>query len=228
MRTSALFQTVRLGVEDPDALRTFYLEKLGLAEEEPDRPGFRCHVGATQLEFSPAPSPPPQHFAFNIPRNQLEAAEAWLGERIDLVPNPDGGYVFPFPDWDAQALYAIDPGGNIVEWIARHAVENDVSGDFGADQMLEVSEVGVSTGNVAVLAATLRAGLVLRGYRPASEKFAAIGDERGLFVLVENGRPWFPTSTPAASAPADIEIAAEGREPTTFAPAGARLRVRRV
>ena len=153
-----------------------------------------------------------------------------MSSRVDLLRHPDGGHVFPFPSWDAQALYALDPAGNIVEWIARHAVANDVTAEdgeaaFDASHMLEVSEIGVVTGNVSILAATLRAGLVLPGYRPATQQFAALGDERGLFILVKEGRPWFPTEVVATPAPAVVEIDGRGLEPRRFAPAGAMLRI---
>ena len=240
IRRTALFRGVRLGVVDPEPLRRFYLESLALPEVATERTGFAVQVGETTLEFSPATGSAgggaPHHFAFNIPRDRLEAARDWLSERIELLPNPDGGHVFPFPDWDAQALYALDPGGNIVEWIARHALSNEAgessagdesaAAEFGPEQMLEVSEVGVVTGNVPVYTATLRAGLGLRGYRPASPDFAPIGDERGLFIIAEQGRPWFPTETPAAPAPVEVRIDAAGREKRRFAPAGGMLRVR--
>ena len=230
MRETALFRSVRLGVEDPEALREFYLDRLELPVVETGRSGFAATVGASKLEFSPVPSSAPHHFAFNIPRNRLEAATAWLSSRVDLLRHSDGGHVFPFPSWDAQALYAIDPGGNIVEWIARHAVPNESPEDptdplFDVSSMLEVSEVGLVTGNVAILTATLRAGLMMRGYRPPSKEFAAIGDERGLFVVVESERPWFPTEIPASPAPVVVEIDGAGLEPRRFAPAGAMLQI---
>jgi hypothetical protein len=54
---------------------------------------------------------------------------------------------------------------------------------------------------VAAFASALRDNLGLGPYRSGSDDFAAVGDERGLLVLVREGRPWFM----AEHVPATVE-----------------------
>ncbi len=225
MRDSALFRTVRFGVRDPAMVHEFYADRLGLAERAVEGSGFAVRAGSSQLELFPvSDGEPTHHFAFNIPENQIADAIEWLSARIDLLRGPGDDVVFSFPEWDAHSLYAVDPAGNIVEWIARHSVANASEEEFSPRSHLEVSEVGVSVKNVSVLAASLRAALALRAYRPSGETFATVGDERGLFVLSAIGRPWFPSVTESMTGAVEVEIAGIGT-PRRFSPPGTQLHV---
>ena len=45
-------------------------------------------------------------------------------------------------------------------------------------------------------------------YSGDRESFAAVGDERGLLILVPEGRAWLPTDTPTRRHPHSVTIAA--------------------
>lgn len=77
------------------------------------------------------------HFVFDVPQNKLMLAREWLIERVPLIQGPsnrrDSRYpndIRHFPDWSAHAFFFWDPADNIVEFIARHDVENDSASPF--------------------------------------------------------------------------------------------------
>jgi hypothetical protein len=169
---------------------------------------FTLQAGASRLIFELTTAAlAAYHFAFNIPRNKILLARDWLTDRVTLLRRNDEE-IFDFASWNAEALYFLDPDGNIVEFIARHDLSNDTAGDFSSDDLLEVSEVGLPVDDVLMLAADVEARLGISPYDGPVETFAALGDPRGLFIVSKIGRHWMPTSTP--SAPAPIQVTIEG------------------
>lgn len=81
------------------------------------------------------------HFAINVPQNQFEDAVTWLSDRVELLSDTETGdsEIF-FEDWNAHAVYCLDPAGNLLELIARHDLSNDSDRPFGSENFLEVSE----------------------------------------------------------------------------------------
>lgn len=170
-------------------------------------PGYGVlRAGTTQLMWQQAPpgSLPIYHFAFDIPRNQLNEAAAWLSQRLILLEQ-DGATQFDFPDWNASSVYFYDPAGNIVEFIARANLANDHQGEFGSEQILRVSELGWPVEDPQQ--AQQQFGLpAWRDYGP----FKALGGETGLILLVPEGRPWKPTDIPARMEPATVVCELDG------------------
>jgi catechol 2,3-dioxygenase-like lactoylglutathione lyase family enzyme len=186
------------------AMKTFYAGTLGLRvlEEKDDR--LTIGAGQTRLAFVPAGSDgtsgpdaasPFYHVAFNIPENKILAARAWQLERSPLMPIPerlrDPAYpddVVDFRHWNAHSVFFIDPGGNVVEYIARHDLRNAAPGPFGTADILYASEIAFVVDDVAATALSLRGLIGVEQYRGADERFTAIGDERGLLLIVKRGR----------------------------------------
>jgi catechol-2,3-dioxygenase len=198
---------VQLPTADPAALRPFYTDTLGLPllREEPGT--LAVQAGATRLTFTAAEGgAPTHHFAFNIPRDALASAKGWLSGRADLLTQ-DGADEFASEAWDARQVYFFDPAGNILELIARQGMPDEADGPFGPRHILNVSEVGLPTGDVPAVVAALGRDLGLPPYQDQSDTFSAVGDERGLLIVVKAGRHWFPTTTAAAVAPLAITIA---------------------
>src|SRR5690242_17559175 len=77
-------------------------------------------TGETTLLFRAADDEPFYHFALLVPGDRFDAAHAWADERFELV-----GGVFDFDNWDARAVYFLDPAGNIVELIAHRGLEEN-------------------------------------------------------------------------------------------------------
>jgi catechol-2,3-dioxygenase len=116
----ARFATRRL-----DAQKAFYGGVLGLPPLEDDGRIAAFGAGDSRLVFAEAEGDEPMyHFAFDVPRNKLSEAKAWLAKRVGLLER-DGRDEFEFPSWNATAAYFRDPAGNVVELIARRNLPND-------------------------------------------------------------------------------------------------------
>lgn len=194
----------------------FYHGSLGLPllGQEPD--ALTLKAGASTLAFRTSESASAgafYHFAFNIPQNKILAARLWQKERTPLLPIPEHLRDPRFPDdvvhyrhWNSHSVFFFDPAGNVVEYIARHDLRNDAEGDFSPADILYASEIGLVVDDVPAAAGRLGRLLELQPYRGASDSFAALGDERGLLLVMKRGRvvsfdsPWrkavsvFPTS----------------------------------
>ena len=154
--------------------------------------------GASRVRFEPGPEVC-SHFAVNVPPNRFEEAVAWARRQAELVQDD-----VPFEMWRARAAYYFDPAGNLVELIARERAPGD-------ELLLEVSEVGLPVTDVGAAADFLEAELGLPDFSGDRESFSAVGDDRGLFILVPVGRPWLFTDRPASDARVRVKI--EGSEP---------------
>jgi catechol 2,3-dioxygenase-like lactoylglutathione lyase family enzyme len=149
-----------------------------------------------------------QHLAFTIPTGSFAAARGWLEQRAALLDlGGDVEFAGP-PNWNSHSLYFDGPDGAILELIERRDLDNAVDADFGPEQLLCVSEVGVAVPDVLGTVRRLEA-LGVRPYAsPPGESFAPVGDVNGLIILVAPDRPWFPTQgRPAALGRVKVGIA---------------------
>jgi catechol 2,3-dioxygenase-like lactoylglutathione lyase family enzyme len=209
-------RSVTLATADPDALRPFYAEMLGLPVSDTAE-GFVVAVGASAVEFrrATADTAPTYHVAFSVPGDSADAAARWLDARADLLAD-DGRTQFRYEYLDATAVYAADPAGNVLELLARDGRGSNDGGEFGPDSLLDVGEIGVVVDDVPGVAAAL-ADVFDVGGSP-DDDFAYLGDEDGAFVLAAPGRAWFPTDRPAAPAP--LTVVATGGEGTVSVDGG--------
>lgn len=192
---------LRLLTRDIAVQHRFYAEVLGLPVARESDNSFAVMSAGTEIEFANATvGAPIYHFAFNIPENQIEAAREWVAARVPLVKDRDGSDIVFFESWNAHSIYFFDPAGNIIEFIARHTLPNASSVSFGPGSILEVSEIGLAVPDVAAAAKQIQRDLGATTYRPISEDFASIGDERGLLIVVRRGRKWFMAEHLAAEA----------------------------
>jgi catechol-2,3-dioxygenase len=207
--------------------RDFYVRALGLGLLEDEGERFAVRAGGTRLSFvASGDDPTSQHFAFNIPENQLTAARRWLAQRAPMIPGPHGEQELDFSSWNADAVYCLDPAGNVVELIARHSLPNAADAPFGPRALLEVSEVGVPVSDVPAAVAFLEEPVGIPLWDGDRRGFAAMGDDVGLFIVVPQGRPWFPTDRPAHTPPLAIVIS--GSTPARYdaTPLGLALEAR--
>jgi catechol-2,3-dioxygenase len=168
---------VVLPAPDPEALAAFH------------GPAY----GSSRIRFEPGPEVC-SHFAVNVPPQRFEEAVDWARERVELVDDD-----VPFPAWRARSAYFFDPGGNIVELIARERAP-------GEDLFLEISEVGLPVADVGSAVDWLEGELGLPHFSGNRRDFSAVGDDRGLFIVVPVGRPWLFTEEPAPDAPLRVTI----------------------
>jgi catechol-2,3-dioxygenase len=166
-----------LPASDPEALAEFH------------GPAY----GSSRIRFEPGPAVC-SHFAVNVPPQRFEEAVDWARERVELVDDD-----VPFPAWRARSAYFFDPGGNIVELIARERAP-------GEDLFLEISELGLPVADVGAAVEWLEGELGLPHFSGNRRDFSAVGDDRGLFIVVPVGRPWLFTEEPAPDAPLRVAI----------------------
>src|SRR5262249_47447485 len=90
--------------------------------------------------------------------------------------------------WNAHSIFFFDPAGNVVEHIARHDLKNDGRGAFGSADILYASEIAWVVDDVAATGSKLKEVVGLGQYKRASDRFAAVGDEHGLLLVMKRGR----------------------------------------
>lgn len=192
----------------------FYTEVLQLKVTGQTETGVSFGAGSTVLGFREdlVTPDPVYHFAFNIPHNQLAAAMAWLSVRVELLPVNAAGNIAEFSNWRADAVYFKDNNGNLLEFIARHDLDNAREVPFSAEDILCISEIGIAVDSVpAFLEEVVKAhGFDIYAKQAPMEKFAALGDDEGLLIVAETHRNWFPTSIPAGKFP--VKVVADGIE----------------
>jgi len=208
-------QRVELLTVDLEAQSDFYTNILELPTE-PTSSRLLIAAGTTEILFTQA-SPDfdgAYHFAFNIPENQYFAAKKWISSRIPLLRDESGKEDFAFESWNSDSLYFMDLAGNILEFIARHNLQNAADGIFNSSQILNVSEIGLPSENVIGWANELCTRLGLSVFKQESnETFTPVGDDNGLFILPIQNRIWMPDSgVPAKMLPIKVRGNSDGKD----------------
>lgn len=200
---------LELLTNDLEATRSFYQEVTGLKILDSSDDAVAFEAGSTLLTFRHTTIPRPvYHFAFTIPSNKLyEALEVMKG-RTTLLNLPDGNGVADFAHWNAEAFYFYDNNGNILEFIARHSLDNAEEIPFSSNHICCISEAGLVTRDVPALAAKISQTYTvpLFSKQPAQASFTVMGDDHGLLILVADKRHWFPTTVEAYSFPITIRF----------------------
>ena len=198
-------------------LNEFYHEMLGLPITN-QKHGLQLKAGNSDIFFKQHAGSlrPFYHFAFNIPFNKIESARQWLKKKTDLIwINDYNGEIAEFFNWKARSIYFLDPAGNIVELIGRQEFVLDSENDFGPDDFLSVSEIGivylkeVYENRIAEMMEVMELDYFAR--QKPLPGFSAIGNDEGLLIAVYNERNWYPTSLRAAIFPLEIEILNKGK-----------------
>jgi catechol-2,3-dioxygenase len=153
-------------------------------------------ASSTRLRFEPGPDVC-SHWALNVAPHRFEEAVAFAAQRVELLHKD-----VAFESWRARSAYFHDPAGNIVELIARERAP-------GGELFLEVSEVGLPVTDVGAAVDFLESEVGLEHFSGDRKEFSAVGDDRGLFIVVPVGRPWLFTDQPAPDHPLVVSIAAD-------------------
>ena len=215
---------IHLQCDDPARVETFYRDTMKLPVRRNEQDRVEVRIGQSVLVFSAAQEGqrPFYHFALNISNNKFAEAKRWIASRIGLVVAPDGRDQFHFSSRDADACYFLDPAGNLVEFIAHHRLSNRRNGNFDADDLLDVSEIGVVVSELAKTLDTIKVQVNAQPYAPPfGDEFAAVGDERGFLIVVKNKRLWYPRRERRAS-PYTTSIVMPGSTAKQFELADAR------
>ncbi|HEX3165431.1 MAG TPA: hypothetical protein VHQ93_04175 [Chitinophagaceae bacterium] len=179
---------------------------------------FTIRAGLSKLIFEKTEDPlsyPNYHFAFNIPSNRIQEAHDWLKEKTELLWIEDyQSYITDFRGWNAHSVYFLDPAGNIGELIARADLNDIINEPFSSKHIRNVSEIGLVFPEKGFQRSIEQ---ILKDYKleyfskqPPLEKFCAIGNEEGLFIIVPEDRSWYPCKDkPAGIFPMKISFLVE-------------------
>lgn len=206
---------IQIQTSDIQKTAAFYTNLLELPIIEKDTESVSIQVGASVLKFVNTPQfKSIYHFAFNIPENKLEEAIQWCKNKVDLILIKDQSVITNFENWNANAVYFYDNNGNLLEFIARHDLNNAQTATFSSKSILNISEIGIVNENPLTLGKELIAqhGLEFFSKNDNDELFAAVGDNEGLLILVRPNRNWYPTQTPSESNPVDVRIENNGHQ----------------
>ena len=199
---------------DVEAQKEFYGDVLELLVRL-DSMILEVQAGRSKLLFTHAPEfDGAYHFAFNIPTNQFEAAKAWISSRIPLMRDEHGNDEFHFENWNSSSVYFKDPAGNVLEFIARHDLKNEINEAFNSKQILNVSEIGLPSEDVVALADEICKRLDVSVFRQElNESFTPVGDDNGLLIIPVKDRIWIPNSgVPARLLSVRVEGTLNGKE----------------
>lgn len=204
------------------ALADFYAKLLDHAPIEQTDEKLVLQVGSSLLTFNYVQSDVAMryHFAINIPENQFDLAKEWITSYVPLIQSDSGEDTFYSENWDADILYFYEPAGNILELIARHTLENASDADFSSQSLLNISEIGIASDDVAAQVRDIQTRTGETLYRwSGNPAFTPVGDEHGLFIVVERGRIWFPdTGVAAEHLPVTAVVENDGRATTLTFP----------
>ena len=177
----------------------FYTNVLELELVKKTTKSFSLKAGESVLTFKLRENFTPYHVAFNIPTNKENEALNWLNKRVDIVPFEDNELI-EFEHWNAKAMYFYDADKNILEFISRKNLRIESGEPFSSKSILNISEIGIGTNDIKTIfdsintINTINTIKSINVYDGNLERFCAIGNEEGLFILVNNSiKKWFPT-----------------------------------
>ncbi len=207
---------IHLSTDNLEETAGFYTDIMGLPVR-PDNTSLHIQAGETLLVFNKSEQlNPVYHIAFDIPNNKLEEAHSLMKGKVGIlfVSDEDNETIADFSRWNAKSFYFRDNNGNILEYITRYDRKKTSDRDFDGLSVLNISEIGLVTGNVPDLASEITAKYGVETYpkQPPQEHFTVMGDEEGLFILAAADRNWFPTTQKASSFPTRIIFSANRQE----------------
>jgi len=182
--------------------------------------GIDVSIGGSEVFFNQATttSKPLYHIAINIPSNKIEEAKAWLKGKVELIWLEDyESDIAEFVTWKARSVYFFDIAGNLLELIARVDAGNATEESFSSRQFLSVSEIGIVFPKTEIEKKTESLmnhyALPFFSKQPPYPNFKAVGDDEGLFIIVPEGRNWYPTNDiPAGIFPLQVEFEWMGKK----------------
>lgn len=189
--------------------KKFYRDVLELPVKETGTNSFRVHIGFSELEIEKKKDATPYHLAFHIPPQREQVALEWLEPRTGILKN-ESEKIVDFPAWKAKSLYFYDADKNILEFISRRGLYPPKTGEFSEKDILGIAEVGLATNDVEEKFSFLNQNFGLEKYSGDYERFCAVGDDEGLFIIInKDQKDWIPTGDKAYASPFEIKLSVE-------------------
>lgn len=185
------FLHIKMHAKNLLKLKEFYTEPLSMNLISEDSDSFTVQSGKTLLTFTHSEKSAYYHLCFRVNEFFFDM----MAERLPLLSNEQGEEIM---DWKGKQAYFYDSEGNILEMVVREEICEKRNGWF------DVSEVGMPCTCVKNMQEDLN---FLKDIHNGEDRmFSFYGDHHGSFVLVNQGRPWFPTQRGAEIHPLEIEI----------------------
>ncbi|WP_299156120.1 VOC family protein [uncultured Christiangramia sp.] len=183
---------------------SFYKDDLGMEIINYEEDSFEVQCGFSILRFEFKENSVPTHFAFHIPDEQEQEALNWLKTVVPVLKYNDE-QIIDFSNWNAKSVYFYDKDRNIVEFISRRNFSKPEQGIFTAENIVGIAEIGLATSNIKETFKQLNVENNLHKYDGYYEHFCAIGEDSGLFIVVnKHNKEWFPTNDNAD--PSDFKL----------------------
>lgn len=200
------FKELTLLTTNLEGQQAFYTKTLDCPLIAKTPTSFTIQIGGTSLQFKQSTNAYPYHFAINVPAFQENETLEWLQKKVAILPF-QGKEIVDFSNWNARAIYFYDPDKNIVELIARRNLKRQAPLPFSAKSFLEISEIGMPVTNVEAAFNQLQTHLGVTVFDGSFDKFCAVGEEQGLFIIIDKAKKdWFPLNDKAFSADFDLVV----------------------
>ncbi|WP_174616111.1 VOC family protein [Virgibacillus ihumii] len=194
-----------------EKMKDFYVENLGFELLNKDEKGFELKAGESVLEFreNNLDSEPYYHFALNISYNLFRQAKEWAFEKMEL--NTEGGDdEAHFEFLNSKSIYFFDPGGNIVEFIARKSYPNSGAATFTVNDVLNISEMSLTVNDVIGIAGKIiERGVPVRENESVdanSLNFMGEAEEGAFLLLGPSERRWIFSDKDSEVHPVRIQV----------------------
>lgn len=201
-----IIQELTLFTSQLEKQKVFYHNTLGLHLIDEKDDSFKIKIGGSYLNFQYKKETTPYHFALNIPANKGLEALSWLKARVS-IQKLAGEELVDFKDWNAKSIYFYDEDKNIVELISRKNLGWFTHQSFDQKQVMSISEIGIATSSVMTIYTYLNHVFGLDIYDGSPNRFCAIGNEQGMFIVINNQvKGWIPNNDKAFSSPFMVSI----------------------
>ncbi|WP_242202545.1 VOC family protein [Aestuariivivens insulae] len=155
------------------------------------------NVGNSILTFQYKESFNASHMAFNIPSNKINEALEWLQKKVEIL-TCENKLIANFESWNAEAVYFYDADKNIIEFIARKDLNVNTEDSFSSKSILSISEIAIATNNIESIYNAITKMKPIPIYSGDMSRFCALGNEEGLFIVINKSRKkWYPTQDEA-------------------------------
>ncbi|MGG1664049.1 VOC family protein [Brevibacillus sp. NRS-1366] len=175
----------------------FYHHSLQMSLMERTTHSFAVSAGRTILAFEQTEEKPFYHFALGVAEAAFDRYAARIKEVAPILTSKEGEEIMRSYMWKGRQLYFEDPEKNILEILSFPSETGK--------EWLGVQEVGIPVPDIAQFASGLSP--LETEFSAESDSFCFYGDQEGVFVLVKEKRPWYPTDRAASINPISIELA---------------------
>lgn len=185
-----------------EEMKKFYTESLEMKLiSESDR-HFCVSAGTSKIVFEKDTSAPYYHVCFRTGSEYFDHIFAKLAGESVLLPDEEGRYSM---FWEGKQAYFYDPDGNILEILERPFTWGENKPQAG---WYDVGEIGMPSPSIAEMKELLNPWIHTQ-YSSESEQFCFFGNKDGVFVLVKEGRHWYPTERGASIHPIIAVVSGE-------------------